>query len=150
MPDLFVSMSICHPISLIESNCVTPPLKMYASCVLCIPQCRVANSLNTCVKFACNNLKTLFFSIMFSAVCTVDYDTFRTFDGVEFQYSSPLQCPHVLAKDCAGESFMVLLSKEANASGNNIVEIFVEKQKIRAEYVHDGSYQIQVWIFFPF
>ncbi|XP_074612059.1 vitellogenin-2-like isoform X3 [Acropora palmata] len=82
---------------------------------------------------------------MSSPVCTVDYDTFRTFDGVEFQYSSPLRCPHILAKDCVANSFMVLLSKEANASGNKIVEIFVEKQKIRAEYLRDhGIYQIQV------
>lgn len=80
----------------------------------------------------------------------MDYDTFRTFDGVEFQYSSPLRCPHILAKDCVGNSFMVLLSKETNASGNKIVEIFVEKQKIRAEYLRDGTYQIQVWILFSF
>ena len=81
----------------------------------------------------------------------MDYDTFRTFDGVEFQYSSPLRCPHILAKDCVGNSFMVLLSKEANASGNKVVEIFVEKQKIRAEYLPDrGIYQIQVWILFSF
>lgn len=46
---------------------------------------------------------------------------------------------------------MVLLSKEANASGNKVVEIFVEKQKIRAEYLRDhGIYQIQVWILFSF
>lgn len=45
---------------------------------------------------------------------------------------------------------MVLLSKETNASGNKIVEIFVEKQKIRAEYLRDGTYQIQVWILFSF
>ena len=46
---------------------------------------------------------------------------------------------------------MVLLSKEANASGNKVVEIFVEKQKIRAEYLPDrGIYQIQVWILFSF
>lgn len=80
----------------------------------------------------------------------MDYDTYRTFDGVEFQYSSPLRCPHILAKDCVGNSFMVLLSKEENASGNKIVEIFVEKQKIRAEYLRDGTYQIQVWILFSF
>ena len=80
----------------------------------------------------------------------MDYDTFRTFDGVEYHYSSPLRCPHILAKDCTGNSFMVLLSKEASASGNKVVEIFVEKQKIRAEYLRDGIYQIQVWILFSF
>lgn len=45
---------------------------------------------------------------------------------------------------------MVLLSKEASASGNKVVEIFVEKQKIRAEYLRNGIYQIQVWILFSF
>ena len=75
----------------------------------------------------------------------MDYDTFKTFDNVEFQYSLPHRCAHVLAKDCVNNTFMVLLSKEAENPDDKIVEIFVEKEKIRIEYLpDDGRYQIQV------
>lgn len=79
-----------------------------------------------------------------SSVCTVDYNTYSTFDGVEFQYSSPRGCPHILAKDCANNSFMVLLSKEDDKTDDQIVEIFVDSHKIRVKYLKEGHYQIQV------
>ncbi|KAJ7321412.1 hypothetical protein OS493_034985 [Desmophyllum pertusum] len=78
-------------------------------------------------------------------VCTVDHDTFKTFDDVEFQYSLPDRCMHVLTKDCSkNNTFMVLVSKETEKPDKKIIEIFVEKQKIRIEHLNDGRYQIQV------
>ena len=78
-------------------------------------------------------------------MCTVDHDSFRTFDDVEFQYSLPDRCVHVLTKDCTkNNSFLVLVSKEAGKPHQKIIELFVQKQKIRVEYISNGSYQIQV------
>lgn len=85
------------------------------------------------------------FLCLFSAVCTVDHDTFKTFDDVEMQYSLPDRCKHVLAKDCTkNNTFMVLISKETENTDTKIIEIFVEKEKIRIEYLDKGRYQIQV------
>lgn len=79
-----------------------------------------------------------------SPVCTVDHDTLKTFDDVEIQYSLPDRCMHVLAKDCTkNSSFLVLMSKETQHSDDKIIEIFVEKDKIRIERLK-GGYQIQV------
>ena len=39
---------------------------------------------------------------------------------------------------------MVLMSKEAEKPDKRIIEIFVEKEKIRIEYMDNGRYQIQV------
>lgn len=87
--------------------------------------------------------------LSFSAVCTVDHDTFKTFDDVEFQYSLPDRCMHVLTKDCSkNNTFMVLVSKETEKPDKKIIEIFVEKQKIRIEHLNDGRYQIQVGLVF--
>ncbi|KAL9951821.1 hypothetical protein ACROYT_G044556 [Oculina patagonica] len=78
-------------------------------------------------------------------VCTVDHDTFKTFDDVELQYSLPDRCVHVLTKDCTkNNTFTVLISKETEQPEKKIIEIFVEKEKIRIEHLEDGRYQIQV------
>lgn len=78
-------------------------------------------------------------------VCTVDHDSFKTFDDVEFQYSLPGHCTHVLAKDCTKNNvFMVLMSKETEIPDNKVIEIFVEREKIRIEHLVEGRYQIQV------
>jgi len=39
---------------------------------------------------------------------------------------------------------MVLMSKEAEKLDEKVIEIFVEKEKIRIEHLADGHYQIQV------
>lgn len=39
---------------------------------------------------------------------------------------------------------MVLMSKENEISDKKVIEIFVEKEKIRIEHLVDGKYQIQV------
>lgn len=75
----------------------------------------------------------------------MDHDSFKTFDDVEFQYSLPGHCTHVLAKDCTKNNvFMVLLSKETEMPDKKVIEIFVEREKIRIEHLVEGRYQIQV------
>ena len=75
----------------------------------------------------------------------MDHDSFKTFDDVEFQYSLPGHCKHVLVKDCTkNNTFMVLISKETEVPDKKVIEIFVEKEKIRIEHLVDGKYQIQV------
>lgn len=70
---------------------------------------------------------------------------FKTFDDVELQYSLPNRCVHVLTKDCTkNNTFMVLISKEPEKPDKKIIEIFVEKEKIRIEPLENGRYQIQV------
>lgn len=39
---------------------------------------------------------------------------------------------------------MVLMSKETEIPDKKVIEIFVEKEKIRIEHLVDGKYQIQV------
>lgn len=75
----------------------------------------------------------------------MDHDSFKTFDDVEFQYSLPGRCTHVLAKDCTKNNvFMVLMSKETEIPDKKVIEIFVENQKIRIEHLLEDRYQIQV------
>lgn len=45
---------------------------------------------------------------------------------------------------------MVLISKETEQPDKKIIEIFVEKEKIRIEHLEDGRYQIQVGVSFKF
>ncbi|CAH3178702.1 unnamed protein product, partial [Porites lobata] len=92
-----------------------------------------------------NPMMQLVIVLLFPAVCTVDHDSFRTFDDVEFQYSLPDRCVHVLTKDCTkNNSFLVLVSKEAGKPHQKVIELFVQRQKIRVEYISNGSYQIQI------
>ena len=39
---------------------------------------------------------------------------------------------------------MVLMSKETEIPDKKVIEVFVEKEKIRIEHLVDGKYQIQV------
>lgn len=84
----------------------------------------------------------------FSAVCTVEQDTLKTFDDVEIQHTLPDRCMHVLAKDCTkNNSFIVLMSKDTRHPDKKIIEIFVEQEKIRIAHLGSAGYQIQVRIY---
>lgn len=84
----------------------------------------------------------------FSAVCTVEQDTLKTFDDVEIQHTLPDRCMHVLAKDCTkNNSFIVLMSKDTRHPDKKIIEILVEQEKIRIAHLGSAGYQIQVRIY---
>ncbi|XP_041277566.1 vitellogenin-2-like [Onychostruthus taczanowskii] len=76
--------------------------------------------------------------------CTVFQNKITTFNGVEFNYSMPAKCYHVLLQDCSPElKFLVTVKRLEESADLTAINVKVANHEIDM-YVSDGFIQLKV------
>ncbi|KAM7014265.1 vitellogenin-2-like [Passerculus sandwichensis] len=76
--------------------------------------------------------------------CTVFQNKITTFNGVEFNYSMPVKCYHVLVQDCSPElKFLVMVKRLEEAADLIAVNVRVASHEIDM-YVSNGLIQLKI------
>lgn len=65
----------------------------------------------------------------FSARCSVSQNMITTFNGVEFNYSMPANCYHILAQDCSPElKFLVMIKRLEESTDLTAISVRLASQ----------------------
>ncbi|XP_064284522.1 vitellogenin-2-like isoform X2 [Passer domesticus] len=76
--------------------------------------------------------------------CTVFQNKITTFNGVEFNYSMPAKCYHVLLQDCSPElKFLVTVKRLEESADLTTINVKVADHEIDM-YVSDGFIQLKI------
>uniref|UniRef100_A0A8C3N974 Uncharacterized protein n=1 Tax=Geospiza parvula TaxID=87175 RepID=A0A8C3N974_GEOPR len=76
--------------------------------------------------------------------CTVFQNKITTFNGVEFNYSMPANCYHVLVQDCSPElKFLVMVKRPEESADLTAVNVRVASHEIDM-YVSNGLIQLKI------
>ncbi|XP_053929153.1 vitellogenin-2 [Cuculus canorus] len=86
------------------------------------------------------------FSILdnLKARCSVFQNTITTFNGVEFNYSMPANCYHVLVQDCSPQlKFLVTMKRLKESADLTAINVRLASHEVDM-YVSDGLIQLKV------
>ncbi|NXJ74287.1 VIT2 protein, partial [Trogon melanurus] len=86
------------------------------------------------------------FSIIenFKARCSVFQNTITTFNGVEFNYSMPANCYHVLVQDCSPElKFLVTMKRLEESTDLTAINVRLASHEVDM-YVSNGVIQLKI------
>ncbi|NXU44176.1 VIT2 protein, partial [Drymodes brunneopygia] len=76
--------------------------------------------------------------------CTVFQNKITTFNGVEFYYSMPANCYHVLVQDCSPElKFLVMVKRPEESSGLTAINVRLASHEVDM-YVSNGLIQLKI------
>ncbi|NWR71624.1 VIT2 protein, partial [Centropus unirufus] len=93
-----------------------------------------------------NVLSQAAFSILenLKARCSVFQDTITTFNGVEFNYSMPANCYHVLVQDCSPElKFLVTMKRLEESADLKAINVRLASHEVDM-YVSNGDIQLKI------
>ncbi|XP_010119422.1 PREDICTED: vitellogenin-2-like, partial [Chlamydotis macqueenii] len=80
----------------------------------------------------------------FKARCSVFQNTFTTFNGVEFNYSMPANCYHVLVQDCSPElKFLVMIKRLEESADLTAINVRLASHEVDI-YVSNGFIQLKI------
>ncbi|NWX24359.1 VIT2 protein, partial [Aegotheles bennettii] len=78
------------------------------------------------------------------AHCSVFQNMIRTFNGVEFNYSMPANCYHVLVQDCSSElKFLVMMKRLEESADLTAINIRLASHEVDM-YVSNGLIQLKI------
>ncbi|XP_010084431.1 PREDICTED: vitellogenin-2-like [Pterocles gutturalis] len=78
------------------------------------------------------------------AHCSVFQSTITTFNGVEFNYSMPANCYHVLVQDCSPElKFLVMMKRPEESTDLTAVNVRLASHEVEM-YVSNGLIQMKI------
>ncbi|NXY14819.1 VIT2 protein, partial [Atrichornis clamosus] len=78
------------------------------------------------------------------ARCTVFQNKITTFNGVEFNYSMPVRCYHVLVQDCSPElKFLVLVKRLEESADLTAINVRLASHEVDM-YVSNGFIQLKI------
>ncbi|NWW43497.1 VIT2 protein, partial [Pedionomus torquatus] len=78
------------------------------------------------------------------ARCSVFQNTITTFNGVEFNYSMPTNCNHVLVQDCSPElKFLVMMKRLEESADLTAVNVRLASHEVDM-YVSNGLIQLKI------
>ncbi|NXE89369.1 VIT2 protein, partial [Menura novaehollandiae] len=78
------------------------------------------------------------------AHCTVFQNKITTFDGVEFNYSMPANCYHVLVQDCSPElKFLVMVKRLEESADLTAINVRLASHEVDM-YVSNGLIQLKI------
>ncbi|NXP05893.1 VIT2 protein, partial [Thinocorus orbignyianus] len=78
------------------------------------------------------------------AHCSVFQNTITTFNGVEFNYSMPANCYHVLVQDCSPElKFLVMMKRLEESADLTAVNVRLASHEVDM-YVSNGLIQLKI------
>ncbi|NXY91476.1 VIT2 protein, partial [Alcedo cyanopectus] len=77
------------------------------------------------------------------AHCSVYQNTITTFNGVEFNYSMPANCYHVLAHDCSPELKFLVMMKRLESTDLTAINIRLASHEVDM-YVSNGLIQLKI------
>ncbi|NWW90578.1 VIT2 protein, partial [Rhynochetos jubatus] len=78
------------------------------------------------------------------ARCSVFQNTITTFNGVEFNYSMPANCYHVLVQDCSPElKFLVMMKRLEESADRTAINVRLASHEVDM-YVSDGLIQLKI------
>ncbi|NWS24141.1 VIT2 protein, partial [Polioptila caerulea] len=76
--------------------------------------------------------------------CTVSQNKITTFNGVEFSYSMPANCNHVLVQDCSPElKFLVIVKRPEESADLIAVNVRLASHEVDM-YVSNGRIQLKI------
>uniref|UniRef100_A0A663MDP9 Uncharacterized protein n=1 Tax=Athene cunicularia TaxID=194338 RepID=A0A663MDP9_ATHCN len=80
----------------------------------------------------------------FKARCSVFQSTITTFNGVEFNYSMPANCYHVLVQDCSPElKFLVMMKRLEESADLTAINVRLASHEVDM-YVSNGLVQLKI------
>ncbi|NXP27279.1 VIT2 protein, partial [Scytalopus superciliaris] len=80
----------------------------------------------------------------FKAHCSVFQNTITTFNGVEFNYSMPVDCYHVLVQDCSPElKFLVMMKRLEESADLTAINVRLASHEVDM-YVSNGLIQLKI------
>ncbi|NXA10038.1 VIT2 protein, partial [Sapayoa aenigma] len=103
-------------------------------------------SISTLPSSNWNVLSQATFSIIESlkARCSVLQNTITTFNGVEFNYSMPANCYHVLVQDCSPElKFLVMMKRLEETADLTAINVRLANHEVDM-YVSNGLLQLKI------
>ncbi|NXG26139.1 VIT2 protein, partial [Grallaria varia] len=78
------------------------------------------------------------------AHCSVLQNTITTFNGVEFHYSMPVDCYHVLVQDCSPElKFLVMMKRLEESADLTAINVRLANHEVDM-YVSNGLIQLKI------
>ncbi|KFR03720.1 Vitellogenin-2, partial [Opisthocomus hoazin] len=78
------------------------------------------------------------------AHCSVFQNTITTFNGVEFSYSMPVNCYHVLVQDCSPElKFLVMMKRLEGSADLTAINVRLASHEVDM-YVSNGLIQLKI------
>ncbi|KAF1429830.1 Vitellogenin-2, partial [Spheniscus humboldti] len=78
------------------------------------------------------------------ARCSVFQNTITTFNGVEFNYSMPANCYHVLVQDCSSElKFLVMMKRLEGSADLTAINVRLASHEVDM-YVSNGLIQLKI------
>ncbi|XP_075615918.1 vitellogenin-2-like [Balearica regulorum gibbericeps] len=78
------------------------------------------------------------------AHCSVLQNTITTFNGVEFNYSMPANCYHVLVQDCSPElKFLVMIKRPEESADLTAINVRLASHEVDM-YVSNGLVQLKI------
>ncbi|NXF79637.1 VIT2 protein, partial [Sclerurus mexicanus] len=78
------------------------------------------------------------------AHCSVFQNTITTFNGVEFNYSMPVDCYHVLVQDCSPElKFLVMMKRLEESADLTAINVRLASHEVDM-YVSNGLIQLKI------
>ncbi|NXD82022.1 VIT2 protein, partial [Halcyon senegalensis] len=77
------------------------------------------------------------------ARCSVFQNTITTFNGVEFNYSMPANCYHVLVQDCSPELKFLVMMKRLESAALTAINIKLASHEVDM-YVSNGLIQLKI------
>ncbi|NXJ06864.1 VIT2 protein, partial [Odontophorus gujanensis] len=92
----------------------------------------------------------VFYQAAFSVIenlkarCLVSQNTITTFNGVEFNYSMPANCYHILAQDCSSElKFLVMMKRLEGSADLTAISVRLASHEVDM-YVSNGLLQLKI------
>ncbi|NXF90929.1 VIT2 protein, partial [Eubucco bourcierii] len=87
---------------------------------------------------------TLLIAENFKARCSVFQSAITTFNGVEFNYSMPANCYHVLVQDCSSElKFLVMMKIPEESADLTAINVRLASHEVDM-YVSNGLIQLKI------
>ncbi|XP_074954126.1 vitellogenin-2-like [Phalacrocorax aristotelis] len=78
------------------------------------------------------------------ARCSVFENTITTFNGVEFNYSMPVNCYHILVQDCSPElKFLVMMKRLEESADFTAINVRLASHEVEM-YVSNGPIQLKI------
>ncbi|XP_074689340.1 vitellogenin-2-like [Strix aluco] len=94
--------------------------------------------------------RNVFFQVTLSIIenlkarCSVFQSTITTFNGVEFNYSMPANCYHVLVQDCSPElKFLVMMKRLEESADLTAINVRLASHEVDM-YVSNGLVQLKI------
>uniref|UniRef100_A0A8C2T766 Vitellogenin-2-like n=1 Tax=Coturnix japonica TaxID=93934 RepID=A0A8C2T766_COTJA len=97
-----------------------------------------------------SSIWNVFYQAAFSVIenlkgrCSVSQNMITTFNGVEFNYSMPANCYHILVQDCSPElKFLVMMKRLEESADLTAISVRLASHKVDM-YVSNGLIQLKI------